>query len=396
MSPDRAQTSAVEPNNVAADGVPVTAGALEVLLPLWHRKWRLLVSLLVGAALAFGLSQLTETRFTAQASFVVQPSLRPSHAAVANALPALAGLVGGGTNPIDLYITILRSQTMADRIIERFDLHRNWQSRSRTETLMKLSKRVSFGSGRRDGLVQITVEDELPQRAAGIANQYADELRGILRGYAMDEARQRREFYDVQLERARKTLQDSQRELQASGFDRAALRTEPRAAAESYGRFQGEIAAAEVRLAATQRLRSDSSPEVQQLLSEIAALRAQLARIELPKDSSGGAFVNKLREFRYAEGLAESIARQAEAARVDEASDVIPLRLLDRATVPEWPSSPRVLVWLLAGALLGLATQGAWVLLRHRAALARLDPAYVQRVALLQSLLVKPRVKSRP
>jgi len=391
MSPDRAPPTVSEGPQGAWGAEPVKAGALELLLPLWHRKWRLLASVLLGAALALGLSQLVTVRYTAQASFVVQPSLRPSQAAVASALPALAGLVGGGTNPVDLYITILRSQTLADRIIERFDLHRVWASRSRTETLLRLSSSVSFGSGRRDGLVQITVEDELPQRAAGMANQYADELRSVLRGYAADEARQRREFYDVQLERTRKALQDSQKQLQSSGFDRAALRTEPRAAAESYGRLQAEVAAAEVRLSATRRLRADSSPEVQMQQSEVAAMRAQLARAEAPKDEGTGGFVDKLREFRYAEALAESIARQAEAARVDEASDVIPLRMLDRATVPEWPSSPRALIWVLAGAALGLLLQGGWVLLRHRAALARLDPAYVQRVALLRSLLVKPR-----
>jgi len=389
-APDRAPTwpdAGAEAPGVGAVAVAATsAGPLELLLPLWYRKWRLLLTAILFGAIALGLSLVQTPRFVGVASFVVQPSLRPSQAA-ASLLPGLAGLVGAGANPVDLYVTILRSQTIADRVIERFDLHRAWGSRSRTETLIKLSRSVAFGTGRRDGLVQISVEDDNPQRAAGMANQYVEELRTILRGYTLDEARQRRVFFDAQLERARAVLNIAQRKLQASGFDSAALRAEPRAAADGYARLQAEIAAAEVRLTATRRVRSEGSPEVLQQLTEIAAMRAQLGRLEAPKDESPGSFVAKLREFRYAEALYESISRQAESARLDEASDVSALKPLDRALTPEWPSSPRPLVWVVVGFLLGFVVQAAWVLVRHRAALARLNPAYVERVALLRSLL---------
>ena len=387
-SPDRAAST--EPAEAPAGEWPrnsASAGVLELLLPLWWRKWRLLLSALLFAALAGGLALLQPLRFTSQASVVVQPALRPSITSAASLVPGLAGLAGGGGNPIDLYVTILRSQTVADRVITRFELQKVWGTRSRTETLLRLSRSVSFGAGRRDGLVQVTVEDANPHRAAAMANLYVEELRSVLRGFTLDEARQRREFYDAQLLRARAGLEVAQRQLQTSGYDRAALRAEPRAAAEAFGRLQAEATAAEVQLSATRRVRTEDSPEIQQQLAELAGLRVQLSRIELPQSEGPGAFVGRLREFRYAEALAESIARQADAARLDEASDALPMRLLDRAIAPEWPSSPRLPLWVVAGALVGLLLQAAWVLLRHRAALARLDPEHLQRLALLRSLM---------
>jgi capsule polysaccharide export protein KpsE/RkpR len=216
-------------------------------------------------------------------------------------------------------------------------------------------------------------------------------LRNTLRGFALEDARQRRQFYEAQLARARAALDDAQRKLQSSGFDRAALRAEPRAAADSYGRLQGEVAAAEIRLSALRRVRAESSAEVQQLVTEVAAMRRQLAGMELPPDGGQGAFVARVREFRYAETLAESIARQAEAARVDEAADSGALQLLDRARAPEVPSSPQVLQWLVYGAALGFAVQMVWVLVAHRLALARLDPAFQQRVELIRSVLARRR-----
>jgi len=371
------------------DLAPRGIGWLEVALPLWHRRWRLLLALLLGATLAFGLALGQPVRFTARASFVVQPTARPSQSVLGNALPAVAGLLGAGTSAVDLHVAILRSQSVTDRIIERFELQRVWQLTHLVQAEQRLSRRVEVIAGRREGMVQVEVEDDHPQRAAAIANQYVEELRSVLRSFALDEARQRKAFYDAQLAQARAGLEQAQQKLQRSGIDRAALRTEPRTAAESYSRVQAEVAAAEVRLATTRRVRSEDSAEVQQQLAELAALRAQRAALQSPRDADAGAFVGRMREFRSAEAVAESIARQAEAARVDEAADAVPIQLLDRAQVPPWPSSPRPMLWALGGGLAGFALVAAWVLGRHRQALARQDVAYQAR--LQQVLAALPR-----
>jgi uncharacterized protein involved in exopolysaccharide biosynthesis len=370
---------------------PASVGWLEVALPLWHRRWWLLICAVLGLVIGLVLALVQPARFSGHATFLVQPVQRPSQMAVANALPALAGLVGGGASPVDLDVAILRSEAIADRIIDRFELQRLWELPLRGQARNKLARRVEFGVGRREGMVQVDVEDENPQRAASMANEFIVELRATLRGFALDEARQRRTFYDAQLARARTALAEAQKELQTSGFDRAALRAEPRAVAESYGRIQAEVAASEVRLAATRRVRVEESNEVQQQLSELAALRAQLAKMEVPRDDGPGSFVARVREFRYAETLADSIARQAEAARVDEASDPIPLQVLDQAQVPFLPSSPRPLLWAVAGLFIGFGICGVWVLMKHRMALARLDPRYQQRLVLVRSVLPERR-----
>jgi len=374
-----------EPIELAPRGI----GWLELALPLWHRRWRLLLALVLGAALAFAIALAQPVRFTARASFVVQPTARPSQSVLGNALPAVAGLLGGSISAVDLHVAILRSQSVTDRIIERFELRRVWQMAHLVQAEQRLARRVEVIAGRREGMVQIEVEDDHPQRAAAIANQYVEELRSVLRNFALDEARQRKAFYDTQLAQARTGLEQAQQKLQRSGIDRAVLRTEPRTAAESYARVQAEMAAAEVRLATTRRVRAEDSAEVQQQLAELAALRAQRAALQSPRDADAGAFVGRMREFRSAEAVAESIARQAEAARVDEAADAVPIQVLDRAQVPPWPSSPRPLLWALGGGLAGFGLVAAWVLGRHHQALARQDPGYQAR--LQQVLAALPR-----
>ena len=371
---------------LAASWPPPSIGWLEVALPLWAGRWRLLLSGLLGAVLGLGLGLSQVVMFTGEASFVVTPAQRPSQAGM-SAMSGVPGAVPGNLSPLDLHVAVLKSRTVADRLIERFDLVRGWDVADASQARALLARRLSFTVARREGIVHVEVEDVHPQRAAALANQAVEELRLILRGFALTEARQRRTFYEAQMARARSALDEAQKRLQASGYDRAALRSEPGAAASAYGRQQAEIAAAEVRLAALRLVRADSAPEVQKAQAEIGAQRAQLARMEVPRDDAPGSFTARLREFRYAETLAESLARQLEAARFDEDAEPLPLQWLDQAQPPRWPSKPRLPNWVALGFLLGLFVQGGWVLLRHRSRLAQQDPSYRFRLAQVQAVL---------
>jgi len=383
-----------EPAGMHWQPPPPSLGWLEVGVPLWHRRWWLLLTLVLALLVSGTLSLLQSVRFTARASFVVQPVLRPSQTGVTNAIPAIAGLVGSGTTAIDQQVAILRSVLVTDRIAERFDLQRIWQLPDAAAVRARLLPRIDVVVGRREGVVQILVEDEQPKRAAAMANELIAELRSILRSFALDEARQRRAFYDTQLVAARQSMDGARRRLQAAGYDAAALRVEPRAAAEGFARTEAEIAAAEVRLTAARRVRAEGSSEVQQALTELQALRAQRARLSAPRDGDSGDFVARMREFRQAELLLEGLTRQAEAARVDEASEPLPLQVLDSATPPVWPSRPRPLLWMLGGTSVALLLHMLLIVARHRLALVRNDPLLIERMQQVQAVLPRRRMRA--
>lgn len=366
---------------------PPSLGWLEVALPLWSRRWRLLLSALVLGLAFFAVSLFRPLMFVGQSSFVVTSVQRPSSSVGAGGAPGLTLIAPGGASPIDLHVAMLRSKVIGDRLVERFDLVRAWQMRDAASARALLSRRLDFTIARREGVVYIEATDVHPQRAAAIANQAVEELKLVLRGFALNEATQRRSFYEQQLERARQSLEKAQQQLRASGFDRAALRAEPGAAATSYARQQAEITAAEVRLAALLRLRVEGSDEVQMARAEIAAMRAQLARLEVPRDEGSGAFGGRVRELRYAEQLVETLTRQLEAARFDVESEPVPVQVLDRAQPVFTPASPNPVQWALGGLALGFGLQAVWVLVRHRSRLARQDEHYRQRLEQVRAVL---------
>lgn len=391
-SRDASPRPQVTPAAPAVAWPPPSLGWLEVALPLWSQRWRLAISALLLGALLFGISLHRPLMFVGQSSFVVTAVQRPSGAVGAGAVPGLTVIAPGGASAIDLHVAMLRSQHVAARLVERFDLVRAWQLRDAASARALLMRRLDLTIARREGVVYVEMLDPHPHRAAAIANQVVEELKLLLRGFALDEARQRRNFYEQQLERARRSLAQAEQRLRESGYDRAALRTEPGAAALAYARQQAEITAAEVRLAALSRVRAEGSTEVALARAEIAAMRAQLARLEVPREEGSGAFAANVRELRYAEQLADTLTRQLEAARFDEASDPVPVQVLDQAQPVYTPTSPRPLLWAAAGLMLGFALQAAWILVRHRGRLALQDEQYVRRLTQVRSVLPERRL----
>jgi uncharacterized protein involved in exopolysaccharide biosynthesis len=76
----------------------------------------------------------------------------------------------------DMYVGILRSRSVADALIERFDLGRVYGKENTPYLTRKiLGDRTSIKVGD-EGIVAIIVEDRDPCRAANIANAYVEEL----------------------------------------------------------------------------------------------------------------------------------------------------------------------------------------------------------------------------
>ncbi len=346
-------------------------GLLE-LIGVLRGAWKLLLMLpLLAGVLGFGIASLIPPLFTARTSFL-PPVQANSASAALSALGPLGALAGVATTrtPADQYVSILRSNTVSDRIIERHQLRKIYDKETLQATRKSLAGAVVVNAGKKDGIIMIEVDDTDPQRAADIANQYVDELRLMNNKLALSEAKQRRVFFEQQLQAARDSLAKAQATLQSSGFNQSAIRSEPRAAAEGYAKLRAELTAAEVKLQAQRQTFADGAPELGQQLAVIGALRAQLTRLEQTTSPAGNEdYVTKYRDFKYQETLYELFARQYETARIDEAREGGLIQVIDPAMPPERKSKPQRA--LIAGAawLLALLIVAAWLVVKRSSTL---------------------------
>jgi uncharacterized protein involved in exopolysaccharide biosynthesis len=298
----------------------------------------------------------------------VPPQQPQSNAASALAsLSALSGLVGSGgvKTTADQYVSLLQSNNVEDKIIDRFKLGEVYGFEKRTEIRRKLEGRVRVALGKKDGLIVVEVDDAEPARAADMANQHVAELRRLSGELALTETQQRRQFFETELKRTQVKLTDAQAKLEASGFNAGAIKAEPKAAAEAYAKLRGDLTAAQVKLSALRSQLTDTAPEVQTQSALVSALGSELQKLERDVARTDNSdYLGLYREFKYQETLFDQLAKQFELARLDEAREGALIQVIDPATPPELKSSPRRVYFALAGFALGLMLAAAWAMVR--------------------------------
>ena len=136
---------------------------------LRERLVLLTVAPLAAGALALGITYLIAPTFTAVTTFMPPQQAQSGAASALAALGPLAGLAGGAVGASDRYVALMQSVTVSDRLIERFKLMEAYGSKFRIDARKVLSKNVRISLGKKDGLINVEVDDTSPQRAADIA-----------------------------------------------------------------------------------------------------------------------------------------------------------------------------------------------------------------------------------
>lgn len=306
-------------------------------------KLLVLGPLAVGV-LALGLSFLLPPTFTAQT--VIMPPQQQQGAAAAmlqslGALGGLAGAAGGIKNPNDQYVAMLKSRSVEDALIMRFNLQERWDHDYLQDARSELEQNSRISSGK-DGLITIAVDDESPQLAADMANAYVEELSRLLGRLAITEAQQRRAFFDTKLKEVQAELTKAELALRSTGVSADLLKTQPESAVVGVAELEARISAQEVKLASMRGYLADAAPEFRQAQNELAAMRQQQTKLgRVDTSGANSDYIQRFRDFKYQETLMELFAKQYEIARIDEAREGPVLQVVDTANPPERKSKPK-------------------------------------------------------
>lgn len=360
-SSDMAATQAAAHAAYPADEFPVGA----VFSALWRRRGLMVGAPLLASVVALGISYLFTPTFSARVSFMPPQQQQSGAASALASLGALAGLAGGGgmRNNGDQYVALVQSVTVADRLVERFDLVNKYDRKFKIDARKQLAENTRVTLGRKDGLITLEVDDHDPKTAADMASAYVEELRALTARLALTEAQQRRAFFEKQLGQVKEKLTAAQQTLASSGISVGSLKAEPKATAEGVAKLKAELTTAEVKLQVLRRAMSDNAAEVMAMSAQVQALRGELDKLgrnEEPANQSG--YIAAYREFKYQEALFEQISRQFELARIDESRDGGQLQLVDAPEIPERKTKPKRSYFMIGGFALGFLACAIWVL----------------------------------
>lgn len=370
MMSEQLQPNILLDNDVSNDEIHL----LDLLVIMAEHKLLVLGTPILTGSIALIASLLMTPSFTSTAK-LMPPQQQPSSgvAAMLGSLGGLAGAAGGLAglkNPNDLYVGLLESRTIGDKLVKRFDLQKRYAAKTVSDARNVLASITEMSNGSKDGFISISTSDSDPVVAADLANAYADELAKLTQTIALSEASQRRLFFEKQLEHAKDELANAEVELRTTQEKTGMIKPDAQVQAiiANVAQLRGAIAAKEVQLTAMRTFATGQNPELLRLQEELRALRGQLASSVSSDSGKAGDFmvstgkipevgveyVRSARNVKYYETIFELLAKQFELAKIDEAKDSTLIQVLDKAIPAERKSKPSRAKITLAGIFAGL------------------------------------------
>ncbi len=376
-----------ESHPVATDKAVANAVSSRTLLPkilrLMRSRLRKALLFACASAIVGGLcSLLIKPYYTAVASFVPPSGGLGSGAAamlsqIGSAGEGLGGsLLGGIKSNADMYSSMLKSHTVAQKMVDHFHLKEVYktQKESATETALASNTNVLLGS--KDGLVTVKVTDLDPIRARDMANYYLEALRETSYGMALSDNSQQRLFFENRLRAEKDALSDAEVALKENEEKSGLVAPAGQMASQlqNIAQLRVQIETQEANLASLRQSEAEENPDIQRVKAQIGSLRAQIDQLQSGKKSNATSsfstaqapgltldYIRLERDVKYHETLFTIIAKQYEAARLSEANDT-PLQILDHATTPDTKAGPHRSVIAIACFLLGFIAFLLWTI----------------------------------
>lgn len=361
---------------------------IAALRRLWNARRRLVRITLAGALAALLLALVLPTRYEATAQLMppdAQPNFSPALLAGAGApgIGAMASSLLGLRSSSALFVGVLGSRTVQDRLIAEFGLMERYGASRIEDARAKLASRTSLSEDRKSGIITIRVTDADPERAAAMAGAYVRELDRLVVEVSTSAAQRERLFLEERLRTIKEDLDAAAREFSefASRNTAIDIKEQGRAMVETAAELHGRLIAAETELEGLRQIYTDNNVRVRAVRARIAELRQQTARLggqsagEARADASGSpyptirdlprlgvTYADLYRRTRIHETVFELLTQQYELAKVQEAKETPNVKVLDAPVVPQKKSFPPRLLILLGGTLFAFAAGVAWVL----------------------------------
>ena len=364
------------------------------------------IGLLAGLLVAF----LIPVRYESTAQLMPPDSQSGSTAMMMAALTAKAGatsslgsvagdLLGVKSNGA-LFVGVLGSRTVEDRLVRRFDLKKVYSVSLDEDARKKLASRTDIAEDRKSGIIAITVTDHDPNRAAALAGAYVEELNQLTAELSTSGAHRERVFLEGRLVAVKKDLDDAAVKFSQFASKNATIdiKEQGRAMVEAASRLEGEMIAAESELRGLEQIYTSNNVRVRAVQARIGELQVQLEKlggkvsangqvaVGTPSKSGqnpdsapalypsirelpvlGVTWADLYRNSKIQETVFEVLTQQYELAKVDEAKETPSVKLLDIPRVPERKSfPPRGMITLFVGfvflgaAIVGLFLQSQW------------------------------------
>jgi uncharacterized protein involved in exopolysaccharide biosynthesis len=387
---------------------------------LWEHRSTLLRASICGFVLSILFAISLPKSYEGTAKLMPPESSAGGGAALLAALSSRgAGMLGGlagdllgvkGNGPV--FVEILESRTVADRLIDEFHLGDEYRTTKIEYTRKQLELHTKITEDRKSGVITITVTDRTPRQAAAMAQAYVTQLDHLVAELSTSSARRERVFLEERLRTVKTDLDSAATQFSEFASKNTAIDipAQGKAMVEAAAVLQGQLIAAEAEASGLEKIYTVNNVRVKALNARIGELRQQLQKLggsnspaEIKNDTSlypsirklpilGVTYADLYRRTRIEETVYELLTQQYELAKVQEAKEIPSVKVLDTAVVPTVKTSPHRVLITLIGTFLIVCATAAWILLRkHWGEIDPSDPGRLLAEEMATSMLTTAR-----
>lgn len=345
---------------------------LDLMLVLARRK-SMIIKITMLFAVGSIIASLLMTKLYVGSARILNPVEKSSAMSLLEQQAgSVAGLFFAGSEKGNVYVSMLQSRNVRDRVLDRF-APKNWRELAGPGKEMGMGDLVSEHIGtltvtaEKDNTLLVSVEYTDQGKVADIANAYVDEMEKLANEFAMTEATKRLNYFEGELANARMSLTRTEQLFREYQEKTGVYMGEAQLTANIQNRInmRAQVAAKEIQLRSLLSYATRQNPEVVKLEKEISGLKEEIKRLEDdpgtgdPLNPLGGMpaarfeYLEKYRDWKFQEVLYNTLLRLYETARLDQSYSPVVIQVLDRAEMPENRSKPKRKMIVVLATFLG-------------------------------------------
>jgi uncharacterized protein involved in exopolysaccharide biosynthesis len=253
----------------------------------------------------------------------------------------------------ELFFSILTSRSIKDEIIENFELIKAYRVKTIDRAREELEERVTIYLTK-EKIIEISVLDVKPERAASIANFFIERLDNAVKVLSITTAKQDRIFTEKQLNETESNIAALESQL-ATIKDRENLAADKELAqiTQTAGKLMEDLFQKKLEIQRKGEILKADSFEMSMLSKDIENLETTLSKLL----HSENKLRSIMRELKAQEEVYKFLTSKLEEAKINEARDTPVIQVLDNAVVPQKIYKPDIKTLLIIQAVVfgGLA-----------------------------------------
>jgi len=362
---------------------------------LWDRRQFILRSAGAGLALSTMIAFLIPKQFESTTHLMPPDQMNSGMAMLAAAagsqagsgLGAVAGNLLGLKSTGALFIAILQSRTVENDLVDKLDLRRVYGVRQLGDARSALDDHTSFSEDRKSGIITIQVTDNNPQRAAAIGQEFVEELNRVVTQLNTSSAHRERLFLEERLAQVKQDLETAEKRFSEYASKNTAIdiQAQGKAMIEAAAALEGQLIAARTELESLKQVYTGDNVRVRATQARVDELQRELQRLGGKYDGGtaatpendksmypsirelpllGVSYADLYRTTKVQETVFETLTREYELAKVQEAKETPSVKMIDPPNIPEKKSFPPRLEIMLLGTVLATFLGVAWTFAR--------------------------------